>query len=81
MKERITEFIRSHPYAVVGCACGVLAALFMMLVGFWGTILVLLFGGFGLWLGTSKDRGRDLPESLYRFFNKIKDFFNGLFSR
>jgi len=81
LKERISEFFKAHPFAVIGCAAGVLAAVFMMLAGFWGTLLILLLGGFGFWLGASKDKGRDVPESLYRFARRLKDIFSALFSR
>lgn|GEM_PF-1526286 len=76
MKEKFVEFCKAHPNAIIGCTVGVLAALFMMLVGFWGTLLVLLLGGIGLWLGASKDRGRDVPETIYRFITRVKDLFS-----
>lgn len=81
MKEKFVEFFKSHPYAIMGCTIGVLAALFMMIAGFWGTLLVLLLGGIGLWLGASKDRGRDVPESIYRFVKRMKDIFSVIVRR
>jgi uncharacterized membrane protein len=81
LKERIMEFFKAHPYAIIGCTIGVLAAVFMMLAGFWGTLLILLLGGFGLWLGASKDKGRDALESLYRLARRVKDIFSVLTKR
>ncbi len=81
MKEKITEFIKTHPYAVIGCAAGIIIAAIIMLAGFWGTLFILILGGFGLWLGISKDKGRNVADSLFSFATRIKDFFSGLFNR
>jgi uncharacterized membrane protein len=81
LKEKLMEFFKAHPYAITGCVVGVLAAVFMMLAGFWGTLLILLLGGFGLWLGASKDKGRDAAESIYRLVRRVKDIFSVLTKR
>ena len=79
MKEKILKLLREHTFAVAGCAGGLLLALLMMLVGFWGTLLLALLGGIGLWLGISADKGKNIGQVLFQAASKIKKFFSALF--
>jgi len=79
LKEKFLKLLREHTFAFIGCAAGLLLALLMMLVGFWGTLLLALLGGVGLWLGISLDKGKDIGQMLYGAAMKIKRFFSALF--
>lgn len=79
MKEKFRKLLREHTFAGIGCVSGLLIALLMMLVGFWGTLLLALLGGIGLWLGVCADRGKDIGQVLYNAVMKMKRFFSALF--
>ena len=79
MKEKFAKVFREHLFAFVGCGAGLLAAVLMLTVGFWGTLLLAILGGLGLWLGACADKGKSISQVLFNAFLKAKKLFAALF--
>lgn len=63
-----------HRGKLLGFSCGMAIGLLVLLLGFWRTLVLLLFAGAGLWLGNAVDKGEDL-------LGQIKEWRPGGFSR
>lgn len=76
MKEMILDRLKSlwevHPVTLVTTSVGILLGVFMLLIGFWATLFLILtgFAGFviGRWLEAD-------PSRLNGFIEKIDDVF------
>ena len=72
MKEKLLELFRAHPFALIGLGLGLLTAILFLTVGFWGTLLIALLCGTGLWLGSLKDKGRSIVDTLINLWYRIR---------
>ncbi len=52
---------------IVGAVLGVVAALLIIFIGFWRTLLIALLAGLGWWLTGS----RQIPQSAIDLFTRI----------
>ncbi|MGI6537402.1 MAG: DUF2273 domain-containing protein [Caldicoprobacterales bacterium] len=67
MKEFLLAFFENHKGKTIGILCGLIFGVFILLIGFWRVLLLLLCILLGYWLGSFHDNN----ESFYSFLNKI----------
>lgn len=72
-KEDVLRLIRAHLYALVGGALGLIVAVLFLTLGFWRTVLIVVFVALGAGIGALADRGRRLWDVVARFFPKDRD--------
>ena len=72
-KEDVLRLIRSHWYALVGGALGLIVAVLFLTLGFWRTVLIVVLVALGAGIGALADRGRRLWDVVARFFPKDRD--------
>ncbi|HWJ02915.1 MAG TPA: DUF2273 domain-containing protein [Verrucomicrobiae bacterium] len=74
--ERLTVFslnlIDQHPGKVIGSALGFGIGLFVVVLGFWRSLVICLFVGAGFYLGKRRDERRDFGELLQSLFGNRK---------
>ncbi len=61
------QFILNHKGAVVGGLVGLIVALLILIIGFWKTLLVMLFIGAGVIAGMLLDGNNIIKDSVERF--------------
>lgn len=70
--KKITRFA---PYTnqIVCTGLFILVAILFMVIGFWKTVVLILFGGIGFFLGVLKDKQRSISSiiaSIQAFFER-----------
>ena len=70
--DKLTQFCKEHKWTVILVACGLLAAILFITIGFWRTLLLVFLVGVAFIIGVLLDRnGTD----------GVKAFINNLFSK
>jgi len=64
------DFIIKHKGAFAGGLIGMVVAVLMLLLGFWKTILVILFIGIGVLAGMSMDGNNIIKDYIEKIKNK-----------
>ena len=76
MKEMILDRLKSlweaHPVTLVTTSVGILLGVFMLLIGFWATLFLILTGLAGVVIGRWLEAD---PSRLNGFIEKIDDVF------
>jgi uncharacterized membrane protein len=60
------ELLREHKGKITGVAAGLLFGIIYLLVGFWDTLVFVVFVGTGYYIGRKLDHNEDLREILDR---------------
>ncbi|KRQ86833.1 hypothetical protein ABG79_01324 [Caloramator mitchellensis] len=61
-KEYLINFVNQNRGKSLGCAIGLLFALFVLLIGFFKTIFILICSYIGYYIGRKIDNNEDLSE-------------------
>lgn len=73
LAHKLTSFflklLDEHPGKLIGSMLGFLLGLFVVLLGFWKTLVLFLFVMIGFLLGKRQDDHKQLFDWLDRFFN------------
>lgn len=64
MKEKLLQFYKGNAGKCNGVIVGLVIGILLLTLGFWGTLLLALCVGIGLWLGGRKDRGQPIGQLL-----------------
>lgn len=75
MFEKICEFYKYHKGAVNGCAIGLLTAIFLLTIGFFRTLLIVLCVGLGIFLGMNPSVREKIKTVFIALFERIADRF------
>ena len=62
--------ITNHPGKTVGASLGFLLGLFLITIGFWRTLVLVVFVVLGFFLGKRQDDHKDVIAWLEKTFNK-----------
>lgn len=65
----LLKLLDEHPGKLIGSILGFLLGLFVVLLGFWKTLVLFLFVMIGFLLGKRQDDHKQLFDWLDRFFN------------
>jgi len=72
--ERLSSFclqlLERHPGKFFGAVSGFVLGLIFVLLGFWRTLVILLFILVGFFLGKSRDENRNFAEMLQNLFGE-----------
>lgn len=63
--------LEEHPGKLIGTALGLVFGLIFVLLGFWRTVILILFIAAGYMLGKRKDENKALFSWLERAWNRI----------
>lgn len=63
--------IDNHPGKFIGTAIGLILGLLIVILGFWQTLVIVLFATVGFILGKRQDDHKDISTWLDRNFNKF----------
>ncbi len=76
LSERLTgaclQLLDQHPGKVIGLLAGLILGLIVVLLGFWRTLIIMLFAGAGFYLGKRRDEHKDFSQFLQTFFGERK---------
>lgn len=61
-----------HPGKFIGAIIGIVLALFIIILGFWQTIFLIIFAAGGLFIGKLWDDGKGLPDWAVYLLEKIR---------
>lgn len=75
MKEKLMSFLKEHTTACVCTAAGLLCGLLILTLGFWRTLLLVLFGLLGLWIGRCIEQKKSPLDAIFQLAAKIKKLF------
>ena len=62
--------IDNHPGKSIGTALGFIVGLLMVTLGFWQTLVIILFSAVGFIVGKRQDDHNDISTWLERIFNR-----------
>ena len=62
--------LSEHPGKLIGSLLGFLTGIFVVIIGFWKTVIILLFVAVGFFLGKRKDDNLGLLTWLNHFLEK-----------
>ena len=75
IREKVSYFLvwamDNHPGKLIGTTIGFLLGLLMVTLGFWRTLVVVLFAVLGFVLGKRQDDHQDITTWLEKNFNKF----------
>lgn len=66
MKDAFIEFFKKHPGKIVGVFVGLVLTLLFFIIGFFGTILLIILSTLGYFLGSWFDGGFDIVGFIER---------------
>ena len=67
------KLFQDSPRQVIGAVCGFLFAIFVLVIGFWNSILILFLTFFGLAIGYLAENGWNFTACLNRLRGRKND--------